>query len=71
MRFAMSDPATLIFIVIACLVIGWLLLAGILAVWPLSLVLVVAGYLVGGGYGVVGGLLIAGLFGAIVVIAND
>ncbi len=57
----------LIALVAVCigLIIAYFLLLGILAVWPLALVLAIAGYLIGGTPGVVGALLLAGVVGLI------
>jgi hypothetical protein len=53
------------------LVILYFLLIGILLVWPVALVLVIAGYLVYGAIGVGVGLLVGGLFGLAVMLVSQ
>jgi hypothetical protein len=57
--------------VVVGLVILYFLLVGILLVWPVGLVLVVAGYLAFGAIGVGVGLLVAGLFGLVVMLVSQ
>jgi hypothetical protein len=63
-----TDNQILLLVVVGGLIIGVALLYGLLMVWPLALVLVVAGYLGWGTMGVVGGLIVAGIFGLLVVL---
>lgn len=53
------------------LVALYFLLVGILLIWPLALVLVVAGYLGWGATGVCVALLVSGLFGVVVMLGNQ
>jgi hypothetical protein len=57
----------LILLVIVGVVVTLALLYGILLVWPLALVLVIAGYLISGATGVVVGLIAAGIVGLIIL----
>ncbi len=63
----MTDNQILLLVVVGGLIIGVALLYGLLMVWPLALVLVVAGYLGWGTMGVGGGLIVAGIFGLLLV----
>lgn len=53
--------------VVVGVVAGLALLYGVLVVWPLALVLVITGYLVWGATGALGGLVIAGVFGLLLI----
>lgn len=64
----MTDNQFLILVIVGGLIIGLALLYGLLMVWPLGLVLVVAGYLGWGTAGVVVGLVVAGIFGLLIVL---
>jgi len=59
----LTDGQIIIAVIIGGAIITLALLFGILMVWPLALVLTVAGYLIDGAQGVLGGLAIAGVFG--------
>ncbi len=64
----MTDNQFLLLVVVGGLIIGVALLYGVLMVWPLALVLVVAGYLGWGTMGVVVGLIVAGIFGLLLIL---
>ena len=59
------DIAVLVLVAVGALVIVGALLLGVLVVWPLGLILVLAGYFVGGAPGVIVGLIVAGIVGLI------
>ena len=65
----MTDNQFLILIIVGGLIVGVALLFGLIMVWPLALVLVVAGYLGWGTVGVIGGLVVAGIFGILLIIS--
>jgi hypothetical protein len=70
----MTDHQFIFWAIVAAvvgLIILYFLLVGIWLVWPVALVLVIAGYLIYGAIGVGVGLLVAGLFGLVVVLVSQ
>ncbi len=65
---AMTDNEMVWLFIIGGLVLALAFLYATLLVWPLALVLVIAGYLIGGSTGATVGLAVAGAFGLLLIL---